>query len=346
MSNLRNTAKSALWSLLSLILVLGTVSGQSKKIEPTRHPFLWRIEGKDSKATNWLYGTMHLGDDRLVALPDVVEEARDAADAVYCELAFDKLMAERNTVMKLMMAPPGESLDEVLPEALYDRLEARLEKLSVSMAQVKSMRVWAVGMILAQSEAAKLGMKKSLDKMLYDDAKRDDKEVGGLETIEEQLHAIGSCAIEDYIESLRVSLDLADKFEAQGKTGFGLMLESYLTGSEKIILDLIEQSMSPDVDLNRRLTKPVLEDRNIRMTNRIIKKLKENMPKKHFFAIGAMHYVGDMGIVVLMRKKGYTITRIQPPTASWKEFVAMRYNLTRLRNKVKRLEKRLEAVKK
>ncbi len=346
MSNLRQTVRSALWSLLSLILVLGTVTAQSKKIEPTRHPFLWRIEGKDSNATNWLYGTMHLGDDRLLALPDVVEKARDAADAVYCELAFDKMMKKQDTLIKMMMAPPGESLDRVLPRALYDRLDARLKKLGGSIAQVKPFRVWAVGLLLAQFEAAKLGMMQSLDKMLYEDAKRDDKEVGGLETVEEQMNAIGGGAIEDYIESLHLSLDLADKFEAQGKTGLGLMLESYLTGSEKNILDYVEQTMSSDVDLNQRLMKPMLEDRNVRMTDRIIKKLEANPTKKYFFAIGAMHCIGDLGMVTLMREKGYTVTRMQPPTPSWKEFVEMRNNLTRLRKRVMRLEKRLEAVKK
>ena len=40
--------------------------------QATKHPFLWRIDslnGKPLAAKCWLYGTMHLGDRRLVTLP-------------------------------------------------------------------------------------------------------------------------------------------------------------------------------------------------------------------------------------------------------------------------------------
>ena len=59
------------------------------------NPFLWRIESKGLQAPSWLYGTMHMGNDRLVALPEVVEKARDGADALYCELAIDKMIWTR-----------------------------------------------------------------------------------------------------------------------------------------------------------------------------------------------------------------------------------------------------------
>ena len=40
---------------------------------PKGSPFLWRIEGHGAAA--YLYGTIHLPDDRVLSLPDTVERA-------------------------------------------------------------------------------------------------------------------------------------------------------------------------------------------------------------------------------------------------------------------------------
>ena len=61
--------------------------------------------------------------------------------------------------------------------------------------------------------------------------------------------------------------------------------------------------------LRERHTLWYFTDRNIRMVDRIDAKLKKG-GKSFFFAVGALHYPGEDGMLKLLEKKGYTITRL------------------------------------
>ena len=53
-----------------------------------------------------------------------------------------------------------------------------------------------------------------------------------------------------------------------------------------------------------------LTDRNQRMADRVLARLQENPEKTHFFAIGAMHFDGDDGILALLEEADYPAKRI------------------------------------
>lgn len=64
--------------------------------------------------------------------------------------------------------------------------------------------------------------------------------------------------------------------------------------------------------LRQRFDEELLAKRNRRMAERIAKKLRAAPDKSHFFALGAMHYVGQSSVLELLRKEGFKIDRIQP----------------------------------
>ncbi|MHC4514831.1 MAG: TraB/GumN family protein [Planctomycetota bacterium] len=294
----------------------------TKQVTATKHPFLWRIEGKGEQmfdVKSWLYGTMHLGDERLVTLPNSVEDALESADALYCELEMDRVQKQQQKMINKMLLPRGQTLRDRLPEKLYERLSDYLADRGVDMRTFDRMRVWAVSVNLAAIDAMKEKMRKSLDLMIYKDAKADDKEVGGLETVQEQLSALADTSEEDQIKMLRQSLDYRDKLAAQGISAMRQMLETYLTGDEEKLLAVATEAMGEDKELVKRFVKPMLTDRNIRMADRMAKMMVEHPDKSYFFATGAMHFPGKDGILTLLRKKGYRITRIDPPEKTKKK---------------------------
>ena len=90
--------------------------------DPTEKPFLWVVE-KEGSAPNFLFGTMHVPDDRVLALPDVVEKALDRCDAFYAELDMSpgNMMAQQ----KVMMIPAGQpGLSKILPEETKESTSA------------------------------------------------------------------------------------------------------------------------------------------------------------------------------------------------------------------------------
>jgi len=301
--------------LVPLCLLLGLPAQATKQVSGTKHPFLWRIDGKGEqtfKVKSWLFGTMHLGDERLVTLPASVDDARESSDALYCELEMDQMMKQQRKLMRKMLLPKGQTLKDRLPEKLYQRLSDYVVDHGSSMRAFRRMQVWAMNLNLALLDAMQEKMTKSLDMMIYKDAKADDKEVGGLETMDEQLAALADLPEEDHIKMLTESLEYMEKLAAKGVSPLRKMLEVYLTGDEAKLMAVANEAMG-DKELRKRFMKPMLDDRNVRMADRMAKMMKEHPQKSYFFAAGALHYPGKMGIVELLRRKGYRIQRIDAP---------------------------------
>ncbi len=301
--------------LLPCLLVAQTTTRATKQVTPTKHPFLWRIEGKGTQTLNvksWLYGTMHLGDERLVTLPDSVEDARESVDALYCELDMDKMQKQQTKMLLKMLLPRGQTLKDRLSPELYDRLSDYVAERGSDIRGFRRMQVWAMSVNLAVLDAAKEKMTQSLDVLIYKDAKSDGKEVGGLETMDEQLGVLSGMPEKDHIKLLEKSLDYMEEQAAKGISPLRKMQETYLVGDGQKLWALANEAMGED-EVSKRFMKAMLTDRNVRMADRMEKKMQDHPDKSYFFAIGAMHYPGRNGILDLLRRKGYRIKRIDPP---------------------------------
>ncbi len=288
----------------------------TRQVIGTEHPFLWRIDGKGEQTVgvkSWLFGTMHLGDERLMTLSDSVENALESVDALYCELEMDQMQKQQQKLVRKMLLPRGQTLRDHLPEKLYQQLSDYLADRGSGMRTFKRMQVWAVNLNLALIDAMKEKMTKSLDVMIYKDAKADDKEVGGLETMDEQLAAMAGMPEQDHIRMLSQSLDYMEKLAAKGVSPLRKMLEVYLSGDADRLMATATEAMGGDKELMQRFMKSMLFDRNVGMADRMAKMMTEHPQKSYFFAVGALHYPGKNGIVELLRRKGYRIQRIGAP---------------------------------
>src|SRR6185295_19784138 len=77
----------------------------------------WRIEGT---VPSYLYGTVHVPDQRVLELPDVVRRAFDASDVFNAEIPLDA--ATQAGMMNKVMLPPGQDLRKVAGEEIFGRL--------------------------------------------------------------------------------------------------------------------------------------------------------------------------------------------------------------------------------
>ena len=76
---------------LLLLCLAGVTStraqtGDGASVRPTEKPFLWRVDGP---APSYLYGTVHVPDQRVLELPQVVRRALEAADVFNAEIPLD-----------------------------------------------------------------------------------------------------------------------------------------------------------------------------------------------------------------------------------------------------------------
>jgi uncharacterized protein YbaP (TraB family) len=284
-------------------------------------PFLWKIEG--SGRLTYLFGTIHVPDARVVQLPPGVEQAFVASQAVFTEIRMDP--ATQMGVQGKVMLPDDQHLKDVVGQALFDRLSKAVDRSlpkdvpagmgSLLTGLIDRLKPWAAMSYLELLEFLPdmLAGRQALDAMLYDRAGKDGKEVGALETVDEQLAVFEGFTNEEQARMLKLTLDSMDEAAAKGKSPTDELIKGYLSGDLARLSQMMTESMRLDPVLFGKFSARALDERNKLMVDRILAKRAERPEKTCFFAVGALHYAGETGIIGLLRTKGLTVTRVTAP---------------------------------
>ncbi len=304
-------------------------------------PFLWRIEG--AGGAGYLYGTIHLPDERVLALPDVVKTALDSCSAFFAEI--DATTASEMQVQRAAMLGPGDKLDVLVGQATWARVEDRFARAGLPplvAASMTGMKPWAVNAILPMVDYLPdlMGGKAPLDKFLYERAKQSGKKVGGLETVEEQIAVFEIFDQAQQIQMLRESLDLLDEYDRENRRPMEEMVVAWLSGDERQLVKLLDDGFGTDPVLREMAEHELLWKRNVRLADRIVERLEASPENDTFFAVGALHMPdapapeagpdgtvtetpqeaevreAKKGLLVLLRAKGYSVVRVPAAAAS------------------------------
>ena len=110
---------------------------------------------------------------------------------------------------------------------------------------------------------------------------------------------------------LRQALDEREKNREKGKDLLAMMVEMYLKGDADVLMERMMEEYDPDDPLDSKLIKKLFTDRNHVMAERIAKRIREAPGKSFFFAVGTGHLPGDDGVLALLRKAGFEVTRVE-----------------------------------
>lgn len=270
-------------------------------------PLLWRIE---LPTPSYLYGTIHLPDERVTTLPDVVTAAIDGSGALFTEIPMemDKMMA----AAKAAMLPKGTTLRDELGDELYGRVKAYVESRGGKMAMFDPVRPWvATTQLMIVDMLPKMATRRPLDLQLYADAKKAGKTVGGLETVESQMAVFEDLSHEEQVKMLESTLGKLEQDAAAGKSSTEELLQLYLKGDEAAIDTYINEYPLGDEKLQAKLEERLLANRNGGMVDRIVEQLQRFPDRSSFFAVGAAHYGGKEGVLAKLAERGYRVTRIE-----------------------------------
>jgi uncharacterized protein YbaP (TraB family) len=315
------TVKAAARAAAGLLAVLGLAAQEPPPVKAkpvaTKHPLLWRIEGK---VPQYLYGTIHIADERVAELPEEVLDAIDASDVVLTEIPMDAPTQAKG--LRAMMLPPDQKLADLLPAEVHAKLVAYLESKGIKAQVVERLRPWAAGIFVTTAEARRRGATKALDQLVLAEAEGGDKKVGALETVTEQLSAMESFSDAEHAKMLNAALDALVEAERSGIDPLKVMWDLYLAGDvDRLVARLEELSGLEEGDpLRAKFEKVLLHDRNALMVDRLLDKIEAAPDRKHFVAVGAAHFQGEHGILALLEKRGRRVQRVgAPPAAEKKE---------------------------
>jgi uncharacterized protein YbaP (TraB family) len=270
-------------------------------------PLLWVVEGTP---TIYLFGTIHVGDEKAIGLAPIVREARKASDVVLGELTMDPALQAK--VMGLMFLPQGKTLKGILPEAIYARLTAWLGTKGFQPQAFERMKVWGVAVTIAflAQGIEKAAASKSIDQVFQDEAREEGKEASGLETIEEQMNVFDELTEEQQVAFLDAALEQVEEDDAEGKGSIEHLTALYRAGDVDALFQELGKHYDPTDPVAKALMERLVDDRNVRMVDRLLERARAEPELTYFVAVGALHFPGPKGILALLAEKGHTVRRL------------------------------------
>ena len=269
----------------------------------------WRIEGASGPPSH-LFGTIHLSDDRITALPVEVQLALASARKVALEVADlspQSLGAAIGKLQPLLMFADGRSLETLLSADERRIAGGAIGKAGIPAEALSSLRPWVVNMTLSLSDCERrrsaAGL-QPLDLRLGEDARRRGVPVVGLETLEGQLRALAAVPEGDQLTVLRAGLRLYERTDDMLET----MVRRYLArelGQIWPLHEVLWRQAGFPVSAFASFQHELVTVRNVRMRDAALPLLAEGGV---FIAVGALHLPGSVGLVELIRGAGFKVT--------------------------------------
>lgn len=274
----------------------------------------WKLE-KAGQQPNWLLGTMHLSDPRVTELPVEAKAAFDGAGVIVLE--SDEILDQQKAAAKLMARPDlmffagTETIADHLKPEEKKLLEDGLMKRGMPLSAVAKMKPWILTSMVALP-TCELSRKAQgvpfLDMKLAKDGLAAGKEVKGVETLAEQMDVIASLPMSFHVKSLVGTV----KYPQYTADMMETTLQLYLQGEIGLVFPA-GTYFAPEMDASDFKDMALFEEKLITMRNHTMADRGEPILARGnvFMAVGALHLIGDEGVVELLRKKGYTVTAVK-----------------------------------
>jgi uncharacterized protein len=273
---------------------------------------LWKIE-RPGRAASYLFGTVHLTDERVTKLSPAVEQAISGSKTIALEVSDISEKATAAVIAQsapLVMFTDGRRLDGLLSAPEYETVKKVVSRSGMPSDLAALFKPWIVTMIMSVSDCERASVQKGervLDMKLAEVGKSRGMQVVGLETIPEQLEALASVPEKQQLDMLRASLKFADRTNDLMETLVQLYLSRKISAALPFQIAIAKQVGIGD-DAFAGFQEKLLIDRNAKMRTSAEPLLQEGGV---FIAVGALHLPGKQGLVSLLREAGYTVTPVE-----------------------------------
>lgn len=281
---------------LSLGFIIWSLPSHGKPGDEKGQSLLWKISSDRLQKPSYILGTIHMvcPDDYLWT--PGMDHALQETEKVCFELDLDDPELSRDIALGMIDAS-GKSLSEYFEDSTYKALAGRLEeKFGIQLEWLRNMKPVVLQNMLA-TRVLDCAQPLSYETEIFGLAQKQGKEILGLETADEQILLFDNLHVDSVIaQILRISHDMDEE-----KKNYEKLVELYrqqdLAGLHAFILHAGEG----DLDLSG-----FLDFRNEKWIPRMIDYMDQG---SIFFAVGAGHLWGEMGLIELLKKQGY---RVEP----------------------------------
>lgn len=264
-------------------------------------PAIWQVKGKHN--TVYLVGTIHMLQDEEQLPGNILQAYRDSKQLLM-EIDMDDMdpLAAQAATLQLGMLPVGQALSNQLDTDTNKKLAQAAQAVGFDARLLEGFQPWLAALTLEQLQFAKLGYTADagVEMRLTQLATADHKPILGLETLEQQLRLFAQLDANAQRAYLKQTLAELENVPAE----LAALLTAWRNGNEAELRKTLQQGMADDPKLFAALT----TKRNQRWIE-LIQPVLEQQQDNYLIAVGAMHLLGEEGLVTLLRRAGYSVTR-------------------------------------
>ncbi|MBB1087442.1 TraB/GumN family protein [Lysobacter sp. SG-8] len=268
-------------------------------------PLLWQVSDADNSL--YLLGSFHLLKSTDYPVSADVEAAFSDAERLVFEVAPAEL-TDPSTGMKMLTASgfeDGRTLSEVLDAKQLAGLDALLEPTGQSAAMLEAFEPWFVNLSIVIGMSQRLGFsgEEGLDQYLIRRSAEAGKPASGLETIDEQLASLDNMPMDEQVSAL---VELID--DPKGlKTDLLRMHDAWRAGDVDAMHALAVDEMRAKTPESYRLVNVARNDAWVPQLRAMLDAPGED---DVLVVVGAMHLLGEDGVVEKLRAEGLDVVRV------------------------------------
>ncbi len=293
--------------LLGAGLLAGTaVAAPAAKAGSTAPvPLLWKVTGPgDSRV--YLLGSFHMlrADDYPLAAD--VDQAFAASNRLMFELSPADMQSP-DLISKMMQAAvrtDGSELRRDLDAPTWTKLQAYAAANNLPLAQLQGMKPWFVGLTITLGQLARMGLdpELGLDRHFMKRAADAGKQTSGLESIDTQIAVFAQMSSKEQQQMVAEALDQAEQADALSRK----LHDAWRRGDEKVLWNEMAVDMRGQYP---QLYKRINTDRNEAWVPKLQQQLQAGQGGT-LVVVGALHLLGEDGVVEKLRAKGFKVERV------------------------------------
>ena len=276
-------------------------------------PALWKAENSAGNSV-YLMGSLHMGDDAVNYMPDYINNAFNECTALAVEADIDSILADQTKLQALapkIVYSDGTTIKDHISETTYNGV-VELLKNSNAYQQVYdyyTIFMWQSIVPSVIPVATTLNIQNGVDLTMLKRAKNDGKQILEVESIEFQIDMFNSFSdglsdaiLAEYLnpnygQAMSVYLSQLYTMWKNGTVDESLVLTGTFLDPNSVNYEYVQEYYNK-----------LLKERNIGMARTIEGYIDGG--QKVFVLVGAFHYVGQDGIISLLQRDGYTVSRV------------------------------------
>ena len=285
-------------------------SAENEKITPA----VWKVTDKNG---NYIYmmGSIHAADDAVNNMPDYFENAFKECTALAVEADVTNVTSDISQAVDMaqkMMYTDGTTIKDHISAETYQKAVQLLtdNDMYTSLYDYYMPFAWTSLIDNIVINKSGLDVNKGVDSVLTKRAKKENKKILEIESVEFQLNLFKDFS--DETQELMLKSYTEDGVIEKQTKALDELYDKWKKGTitSKDVSDDVDENGMTDKEkqLIDEYNKKMVDDRNKNMAD----KAEEYMQGSEtvMFVVGAAHFQGEKGILQLMKDKGCTVTQL------------------------------------